>query len=216
MTDVASVLIVDDEPLVRHGLRGILESDPEVLVLGEAADGAEAISLSRRLRPDVVCMDLRMPGVDGIRATERLVALPDPPRVLVLTTFGSDDHVLSALGAGASGFVLKRATAEAILSAVHAVAAGESLVFPEAVRALAAEHVRRLATYAGPPLTEREAMVLRLVAAGMSNAEVADHLVVSVETVKTHVSRILAKLGARDRTQAVVIAYRTGLVPLNP
>ncbi|MGL5858209.1 MAG: response regulator [Angustibacter sp.] len=209
-----SVLIADDEPLVRSGLHGILDSDPAIAVLGEAADGAQALAMTRQLRPDVICMDIRMPGVDGIRATERVVTLPDQPKVLVLTTFGSDEHVLSALGAGASGFILKRASAEAILSAVRAVAAGESLVFPEAVRALAVAHVRRLSIYDGPPLTDRETQILQLVATGMSNAEMAGHLVVSVETVRTHVSRVLAKLGARDRTQAVVIAYRTGLVPL--
>lgn len=172
--------------------------------------------MTRQLRPDVVCMDIRMPGIDGIRATERLLALPARPRVLVVTTFGSDDHVLAALAAGASGFVLKRASAQSIITAVHTVASGESLVFPEAVRALAVDQIRRLATYTGLPLTERETEVLRLIATGMTNAEIAAHLVVSVETVRTHVSRMLAKMGARDRTQAVVIAYQVGIVPLGP
>ena len=216
MADIVSVLIADDEPLVRQGLRGILESDPALVVAGEAGDGAEAITMTRQLRPDVVCMDIRMPGIDGIRATERLLALPDRPKVLVVTTFGSDDHVLAALAAGASGFVLKRASAQSIITAVHTVASGESLVFPEAVRALAGDQIRRLATYVGLPLTERETEVLRLIATGMTNAEIAAHLVVSVETVRTHVSRMLAKMGARDRTQAVVIAYQVGIVPLGP
>ena len=216
MADTVSVLIADDEPLVRQGLRGILESDPALVVAGEAGDGAEAIAMTRQLRPDVVCMDIRMPGIDGIRATERLLALPARPRVLVVTTFGSDNHVLAALAAGASGFVLKRASAQSIITAVQAVASGESLVFPEAVRALAVDQMRRLATYTGMPLTERETEVLRLIATGMTNAEIAAHLVVSVETVRTHVSRMLAKMGARDRTQAVVIAYQVGIVPLGP
>lgn len=207
------VLIIDDEPLVRQGLRAILEAEDDIAVIAEGDDGAVAVSLARRHSPHVVCMDVRMPGIDGIRATERVLALDPAPRVLVITTFGSDDYVLDALRAGASGFVLKRSSPESIVTAVRTVAAGEHLVFPEAVRELARQHVRPSA-YAGPELTERERQVLTLVAHGRSNAEVAAELFLGVETVRTHMSRLLAKLGARDRTQAVVIAYQTGLVPL--
>jgi len=205
------VVIADDEPLVRQGLRLVLESGG-LDVIGEAADGADVVPLVRRLRPDVVCMDVRMPAVDGIRATELVLALPDPPRVLVVTTFGSDEFVYDALRAGASGFVLKRAEAADLVAAVRAVAAGEALVFPEAVRRLALDRRPRVAAYAGPALTAREAEVLGLVARGLTNAEIAGTLVVGVETVRTHVAHVLAKLGARDRTQAVVIAYESGLV----
>ncbi len=212
-----TVVVVDDEPLVRQGLRAILDSEPGIRVLAEGGDGTDAITLARRHRPDVVCLDVRMPGIDGIRATERLL-LPSsdgtpPPRVLIVTTFGADEYVLDALAAGASGFVVKTSTAEAIVTAVRTVAAGEHLVFPSAIRDLARRHVRRPDEVA-PELTEREQEVLVLIAQGLSNAEVAAELVLGVETVRTHVSRLLTKLGARDRTQAVVIAYRSGLVPL--
>jgi DNA-binding NarL/FixJ family response regulator len=209
-----SVLVADDEPLARQGLRTILETEDDVTVVAEAADGAEAVALTRRHQPDVVCMDVRMPGIDGIRATERVLALDRPPRVLVVTTFDSDDYVFEALRAGAAGFLLKRSSADAIVTAVRTVAAGEHLVFPEAVRGLALQHVDRPGGYAGPPLTERELEVLTLVGRGLSNAEIAAELFLGIETVRTHMSRLLAKLGARDRTQAVVIAYQTGLVPL--
>jgi len=207
---VIRVLLVDDEPLVRHGLRAILASEPDIEVVGEAADGAEGVSAARRHSPDVVCMDVRMPGVDGLRATELVLALPSPPRVLVVTTFESDDHVRDALLAGASGFLLKRSSADQVIATVRAVAAGDSLVFPEAVRRLATR--RRPTPWEGPALTPRESDVLALVARGMTNAEIALALTVGVETVRTHVANLLAKLGARDRTQAVVLAYDRGLV----
>lgn len=214
--DTITVLLADDEPLVRHGLRTILESEPDIEVVAEASDGAEAVSQTRRYRPDVVCMDVRMPGIDGIRATERVLSLDDPPRVLVVTTFDSDDHVFNALRVGASGFLLKRSRAESIITAVRTVAAGESIVFPQAVRDLAVRHVGTTATYRGPELTAREHEVLTLVAQGLTNAEIAAELILGVETVRTHMSRLLGKLGARDRTQAVVVAYQSGLVPLAP
>ncbi|QMW66341.1 response regulator transcription factor [Mumia sp. ZJ1417] len=212
MNGTIRVLLVDDEPLVRRGLRAILESDPEIEVVGEAGDGAAALASARSLSPDVVCMDVRMPDVDGIRATELVLTLDPAPRVLVVTTFESDDHVFDALRAGASGFLLKRADADQVVAAVRAVAAGESLLFPESVRRIALRHGTARISYGGPALTPREAEVLALVARGMSNPEIATALVVGVETVRTHVANVLAKLGARDRTQAVVIAYETGLV----
>lgn len=206
------VVVVDDEPLVLQGLTTILASDPQIEVVGEAGDGAAAVSTVRTTRPDLVCMDLRMPGVDGIRATELLVAADDPPKVLVLTTFESDDLVYDALRAGASGYVLKRAGTDEILAAVHAVARGDGLLFPESVRQMAVPHAARARRYEGPALTPREAQILGLVATGRTNAEIADSLVLGVETVRTHVANVLAKLGARDRTQAVILAYETGLV----
>ncbi|MBO4237990.1 MULTISPECIES: response regulator [Pseudonocardia] len=207
------VLLVDDEELIRTGLRAVLEADPGITVLGEAADGAEVPGLVTRLRPDVVLMDVRMPAVDGITATRALLRRPHPPRVLVLTTFGHDRHVLDALRAGAGGFLLKRTPPRDVVRAVHTVAAGESLLFPAAVRELVAgfapDDGDRLAA-AG--LTAREGEVLRLVARGLSNAEIAEELVLGVETVKTHVAAVLAKTGSRDRTQAVVAAYSSGFV----
>jgi DNA-binding NarL/FixJ family response regulator len=215
---VTGLLIVDDEELVRTGLRAVLDAQPDLHVLGEAADGAEVPGLVARLRPDVVLMDVRMPAVDGITATRALLRRADPPRVLVLTTFGNDGHVYEALRAGAAGFLLKRTRPAEIVQAVRTVAVGESLLFPAAVRELLAgfgpHGGDRLA---GAGLTEREADVLRLVARGLSNAEIATELVVGVETVKTHVGNVLAKLGARDRTQAVVRAYESGFIdPRSP
>jgi DNA-binding NarL/FixJ family response regulator len=209
------VLVVDDEALIRTGLRAIIDAEPDLTVVGEAADGAEVPGLVRRLRPDVVLMDVRMPGVDGIQATRHLVqTLPDPPKVLVVTTFENDDHVYDALRVGASGFLLKRARPAELVQAIRTVVAGDSLLFPAAIRRLAA---RRAGAPGGDraglaQLTEREAEVLVLMAKGLSNAEIAGRLVVSLQTVKTHVTNVLAKLEARDRTQAVIAAYDSGFV----
>ncbi|MFI6964680.1 response regulator [Streptomyces sp. NPDC050149] len=210
-----TVLLVDDEPLVRAGLRAVLEAQPDIRVVGEAGDGAAVIPLVRQLRPDVVAMDVRMPLMDGIEATRVVLrTVPDPPKILVVTTFENDEYVYEALRAGADGFLLKRARPAEIVHAVRLVAEGESLLFPAAVRQLAAEYgtskAREVMERAS--LTEREAAVLRLMARGLSNAEIAARLVVGVETVKSHVSAVLAKLGARDRTQAVIAAYESGFV----
>ncbi|WP_328608207.1 response regulator transcription factor [Amycolatopsis sp. NBC_00345] len=209
------VLLVDDEPLIRMGLRAIVDAEPDLTVLGEAADGAGVTGLVAKLNPDVVLMDVRMPVVDGIRATTDLMtALAEPPKVIVVTTFENDDYVYDALLAGASGFLLKRARPEEIVAGIRTVAAGESLLFPAAIRRLAEKHARGGGrdglNRAG--LTEREREVLRLMAAGLSNVEIAGRLYVGVQTVKTHVGNVLAKLGARDRTQAVIRAYETGFV----
>ncbi len=209
------VLLVDDEPLIRSGLRAIIGAEPDLAVLGEADDGAAVTPLVRRLRPDVVLMDVRMPIVDGIEATRRLLSnVDDPPRILVLTTFENDDYVFDALRAGASGFLLKRARADEVVRAIRLLAAGDSLLFPAAIRELAARHPP-----AGKPvgldaagLTDREAEVLRLIAQGLTNAEIAAQLIISPETVKTHVAHVLTKLDARDRTQAVIRAYQTGFI----
>jgi DNA-binding NarL/FixJ family response regulator len=214
-----TVLLVDDEPLVRAGLRAVLEAQPDIEVVGEAADGAAVIPLVRRLRPDVVAMDVRMPLMDGIEATRTVLRTVDrPPKILVITTFENDEYVYEALRAGADGFLLKRARPAEIVHAVRLVAEGESLLFPASVRQLAAEygsgdgnHPARAALRRAA-LTEREAEVLRLMARGLSNAEIAARLVVGTETVKSHVSAVLSKLGARDRTQAVIAAYESGFV----
>ncbi|TDD98226.1 response regulator [Jiangella asiatica] len=208
-----TVLLVDDEPLVRAGLRAIIDAEPDLDVVGEGSDGAEVGPLVARLRPDVVLMDVRMPAVDGIQATRLLTRHDDPPRILVVTTFENDDNVYEALRAGAQGFLLKRARPEEIVQAVRLVAGGDSLLFPAAIRQLAAAHAGPdgdALTHAG--LSDREAEVLRLMAAGLSNAEIAGHLVVGVETVKTHVGNVLTKLGVRDRTQAVIAAYESGFI----
>ncbi|MEU9357646.1 response regulator transcription factor [Streptomyces sp. NPDC051840] len=210
-----TVLLVDDEPLVRAGLRAILEAQPDIEVVGEAADGAAVIPLVRTLRPDVVAMDVRMPLMDGIEATRLLLrTLADPPKILVVTTFENDEYVYEALRAGADGFLLKRARPAEIAHAVRLVAEGESLLFPAAVRQLAARYGTDEARNAldRAALTDREAAVLLRMARGLSNAEIATDLGVGVETVKTHVSAVLAKLGARDRTQAVIAAYESGFV----
>ncbi|MFI2435218.1 response regulator [Streptomyces sp. NPDC018693] len=214
-----TVLLVDDEPLVRAGLRAVLEAQPDIEVVGEAADGAAVIPLVRQLRPDVVAMDVRMPLLDGIEATRAVLrTVADPPKIVVVTTFENDEYVYDALRAGADGFLLKRARPAEIVHAVRLVAEGESLLFPASVRRLAAEYgdtggnraARDLLVRAR--LTDREAEVLRLMARGLSNAEIAARLVVGTETVKSHVSAVLAKLGARDRTQAVITAYESGFV----
>ncbi|MET9679971.1 response regulator transcription factor [Streptomyces coeruleorubidus] len=214
-----TVLLVDDEPLVRAGLRAVLEAQPDIEVVGEAADGASVIPLVRRLRPDVVAMDVRMPLLDGIEATRALLRTVDePPRILVVTTFENDEYVYEALRAGADGFLLKRARPAEIVHAVRLIAEGESLLFPASVRQLASEYGDDGGTRAAravmerAQLTEREGEVLRLMARGLSNAEIAARLVVGTETVKSHVSAVLAKLGARDRTQAVIAAYESGFV----
>ncbi|MFD9963064.1 response regulator [Amycolatopsis sp. NPDC058986] len=208
-----SVLIADDEPLVRAGLRALLDLQPDITVVGEAADGSEVLDRVVATQPDVVLMDVRMPGTDGITATrEVLAALAAPPKILVITTFDNDDYVHEALLAGANGFLLKRARKEEIAHAIRTVAAGESLLFPDAIRRLLAARPPAPVTRATSSLTRREAEVLRLIAAGLSNLDIAAKLVISLETVKTHVGNIFTKLGAANRAQAVVVAYESGIV----
>jgi DNA-binding NarL/FixJ family response regulator len=218
---VIRVMIVDDQAMVRAGFRMILETDPGLTVVGEAADGAEAVEVAPRCRPDVVLMDVRMPRLDGIAATERILAAAEvspSTRVLVLTTFDLDDYVYAALRAGASGFLLKDAPAEQLIEAIHVVHRGDAVLAPSITRLLIDEVSRRPT---GDPrrtlpgladLTEREREVLRLIARGRSNAEIAEELYLGEATVKTHVGRILTKLCLRDRVQAVVAAYESGLV----
>jgi DNA-binding NarL/FixJ family response regulator len=218
---MTSIVVADDHEMVRAGFAALLGTQPDFDVLGTAADGAAAVAVCRDLRPDVVLMDVRMPGIDGIEATRQLMAGEDPPRVLILTTFDLDEYVFDALRAGASGFLLKDATAERLFDAVRVVAAGDALLAPAVTRRLISEFARIrppavTAAAAAPAalaaLTPRETEVLRLVAAGLSNLEIAGRLVVTEETVKTHVSRVLAKLGLHGRSQAVVAAYESGLV----
>lgn len=215
MSAAIRVVVADDERMVRTALRVILDAEPDLEVVGEAATGAEAVSVVRAARPDVVLMDVRMPEIDGIRATEQILAgMAEPPRIVVVTTFENDSYVYDALRVGAAGFLLKRAAAEELVSAVRLVARSDSLLYPAAVRGLAAEHARR-APAAAPwvaRLTEREAEVLRHVATGLTNAEIAERIGVGPATVKSHVAALLAKLGARDRTQAVILAYESGFV----
>jgi DNA-binding NarL/FixJ family response regulator len=210
------LLLVDDQELVRTGFRLILNAEADLDVVGEAGDGAEAVEAARRLSPDVVLMDVRMPGVDGIEATRRLGRLGGrAPRVLMLTTFDLDEYVYDALRAGASGFLLKDAPAAQLVDAIRIVAAGDALLAPSVTRRLIAEFVRRPLPADAPALqqlTGRELEVLKLIAAGLANKEIAAELFVSEATVKTHVKRVLAKLDLRDRVQAVVLAYRCGLV----
>ena len=210
------VVIVDDQPLVRTGLRMIIGSEADLEVVAEASDGQEALEVCRRERPDVVLMDVRMPRVDGIEATVAVTALDPAPRVLVLTTFDADEVVYDALRAGASGFLLKDASEERLVTAIRVVADGGSLFAPSVTRRLIEEFSRgRRPTQpiaAMTPLTDRESEMLRLVARGLSNAEIAQQAFVTENTVKTHVANILTKLGVRDRVQAVVAAYEAGVV----
>jgi DNA-binding NarL/FixJ family response regulator len=210
------LLLADDQELVRTGFRLILNAEPDMAVAGEAADGAQAVDESVRLRPDVVLMDVRMPGVDGIEATRRLGRIaPEPPRVIMLTTFDLDQYVYEALRAGASGFLLKDAPAAQLVDAIRVVAAGDALLAPGITRRMIAEFAKRPLPQDEPALgdlTSRELEVLTLIARGRSNAEIGAELFISDATVKTHVKRVLAKLGLRDRVQAVVLAYETGIV----
>jgi DNA-binding NarL/FixJ family response regulator len=211
------VLIADDQALVRGGFRLILEAQKDIEVVGEADDGRVALALARELEPDVVLMDIRMPELDGLEATRRLVADGASPRVLMLTTFGEDEYVYEAMKAGASGFLLKDVRPEQLAEAVRVVAAGDSLLAPAITQRLIAEFVRRPPPGSGAPtelseLTERELEVLKLIARGLSNGEIASALFVSEATVKTHVTHVLTKLKLRDRVQAVVLAYESGLV----
>ncbi|GMA23038.1 DNA-binding response regulator [Luteimicrobium album] len=206
------VALVDDESLVRAGLRAIIVAEDDLEVVGEAGDGSEVLALVAETRPDVLLLDVRMPHVDGITALRALLARYPDARVLVVTTFENDDHVLDALAAGAHGFLLKRARPEEIVHAVRVVARGDSLVVPATVRRLAVGRPPSGDLRAEARLTDREAEVLQLVATGRSNQEIADDLFLGVETVRTHVANVLAKLGVRDRTQAVVRAYASGFV----
>jgi DNA-binding NarL/FixJ family response regulator len=213
---VTTVLIADDDHLMRAGLAAVLESDGEIEVIGQASTGREAIALTRRREPDVVLMDVQMPDLDGIAATRELAGAAPAARVLILTTFEEDDYIWG-LRAGASGFLLKRTPAEELIRAVHTVAAGESLLSPSVTRRV----IDRMARQPGPPpgasnlelLTPREHEVLTLLASGLSNAEIAAELIIEESTVKTHVKRILMKLGLRDRVQAVIFAYEHGIAP---
>jgi DNA-binding NarL/FixJ family response regulator len=216
---VIRVLLADDDALLRAGVAVVLGTAEGIVVVGEAADGLRAVELCRTLAPDVVVMDVRMPGIDGIEATRRIVAAGLPSRVLVLTTFQHDEYVWGALQAGASGFLLKRASAERLIDAVQTLAAGDALLDPAVTRDLVARFVAPPARPAAAPeeprladLTSRERHVLHLVAEGYTNAEIAGLLTLAESTVKTHVKRILAKIDARDRAQAVVLAYRSGLM----
>ena len=210
-----SVVIADDQRMLRAGLRMVIETEPDMNVVGEASDGVEAVGVVRRLRPDVVLMDIAMPRQDGLAATRTLLATPDPPRIIVLTTFDTDENLYRALQAGASGFLLKVSSPEHLITAIRVVAGGEALLDP-------AVTTRVISAFAGRPgpeqppelgeLTPRETDVLRLMARGLSNAEISAALTVGEATVKTHVARVLMKLGLRDRVQAVVYAYESGLV----
>ena len=213
------IVVADDHEVVRAGFAALLDTQPDFTVLGTAADGAEAVLACREKHPDLVLMDVRMPVMDGIEATKLLTSSGSGPRVLILTTFDMDEYVYDALRAGASGFLLKDVTAERLFDAVRVIAAGDALLAPSVTRRLIGEFARHDPRKASAgqshelgALTPRETEVLRLIAAGLSNAEIARRLVVTEETVKTHVSRILGKLGLRDRTQAVVAAYESGLV----
>jgi DNA-binding NarL/FixJ family response regulator len=221
MSEPIRVVLADDQQMVRAGFRMVIDSQPDLTVVGEAGDGAAAVELLRRTPADVVLMDVRMPGTDGIEATRVVTATPEPPRVVVLTTFDLDEYVVAAIGAGASGFLLKDAPPEEMLAAIRTVHAGNSVIAASSTRRLL-QHVAPMLRGGMPAsssgaqelgeLTPREREVLELMALGASNTEIAERFVVSEATVKTHVGRVLAKTGSRDRVQAVVLAYRTGLV----
>jgi DNA-binding NarL/FixJ family response regulator len=207
------ILVVDDDELTRTGLRALLSAQPDLDVVGEASDGDQVLALVARLRPDVVLIDVRMPELDGIEATRQLQQeLAEPPKIIVITTFENDEYVSAALRAGAAGFVLKRAPARQIAHAIRLVVSGECLLFPDAVRKLVARHPGPPTSRGPVALTDREIETLRLVATGLSNQDIAARMFVSLETVKTHVANVLAKLQARNRTQAVVLAYEYGYV----
>ncbi len=214
------VLVVDDDDLMRAGLRAVLSSDPTIEVVGEASDGRAAITEAGRLAPDVVLMDVRMPGLDGIAATREIAVRPEV-RVVILTTFEQDDYIFDALSAGASGFLLKRTRPEDLIAAIHTIAAGESLLSPSVTRTVIQRMARRPVAGVAPvprldDLTPREREVLELVARGLSNGEIAELLVVEESTVKTHLKHILRKLGLRDRVQAVILAYESGIARSGP
>ncbi|MER5294129.1 response regulator transcription factor [Streptomyces pharetrae] len=220
---MTTVLIADDQPLQRLGFRMLLESQDDMTVLGEAANGTEAVRMTAELHPDVVLMDVRMPGLDGIEATRRITATGDRTRVLILTTFDLDEYAYAGLRAGASGFLVKDAQPEELLSGVRAVATGDAVVAPSLTRRLLDAYVHHLPTAPGlspaapedrrlAPLTDREREILTVIGMGWTNTEIATRLHLAESTVKTHVSRILAKTGSRDRVQAVILAYDTGLV----
>lgn len=210
------LVIADDQQLVRSGFGMIIGAEPDMSVIGEATDGAEAIRLVRSLRPDIVLMDVQMPGTDGLEATAEITAMADGPRVIILTTFERDDYVFSALRNGASGFLLKNAPPETLIEAIRTVASGDALLAPSVTRRLVEEFARRpgapTPSEVADRLTDREREVLVLLARGMTNAEIAEDLFVGEATVKTHVSNVLTKLGLRDRVQAVVFAYENGIV----
>jgi DNA-binding NarL/FixJ family response regulator len=218
--DRVRVLLVDDDDLMRAGLRSVLSSDDSIEVAGEAGDGGEALSSVRETQPDIVLMDIRMPGVDGISATREVLAGSVDVKVVVLTTFEDDDYIFDALSAGASGFLLKRTKPEELISAIHAVAEGDSLLSPSVTRRvidrMATQPVAGLSGASLEKLTPREREVLELIGRGLSNREIAESFVIEESTVKTHVKRILMKLGLRDRVQAVILAYETGLIRPGP
>ena len=215
------IVLADDQPLVRAGLRMVIADAPDLEIVGEAGTGTEAVRIVRELRPDVVVMDIRMPGMDGIEATRMITADASAPRVLMLTTFDDDNNVYAALRAGASGFLVKDMALDDILAATRVVAAGDALIAPSVTRRLIEEFANRPAAAAAPPhrldgITEREREVLTLVGRGLSNSEIAAELFIGHATAKTHVARLLTKLDARDRVQLVILAYRAGLVSSSP
>ncbi|GAA1140831.1 response regulator transcription factor [Kribbella jejuensis] len=216
MSDKIRVLVADDQTLVRTGFRVILEAEGDIEVVAEADTGTAAVRQAQLVAPDVILMDIRMPELDGLSATEQIRRQPDPPTIIVLTTFDQNEYVYRALRAGAAGFLLKDSPSSRLIAAVRAAATGDSLIEPAITRRLVERYVEPVEPKGMPPelatLTERELDVLRLIAAGLSNAEIAAELVVAETTVKTHVARLLTKLGIRDRVQAVVVAYRTGFV----